>query len=76
MEESFPAFRVQAKHPVSSWKIRILAQSLVDFNFQIPANAALFYLLTTIAAGRTFCQQAEATPCPPRGRAGFLSGVD
>jgi O-antigen ligase len=34
----------------------ILVHSFVDFNLQIPANAALFYVLCTIAAAEPFAQ--------------------
>jgi hypothetical protein len=34
----------------------ILVHSAVDFNLQIPANAALFYVLSTIAASEPFAQ--------------------
>jgi hypothetical protein len=34
----------------------ILVHSAVDFNLQIPANAALFYVLCTIAAADPFAQ--------------------
>ena len=34
----------------------ILIHSVVDFNLQIPANAALFYVLCTIAAANPFAQ--------------------
>ena len=34
----------------------ILVHSLIDFNLQIPANAALFYVLCTIAASGPFVQ--------------------
>ena len=34
----------------------ILIHSAVDFNLQIPANAALFYVLCTIAAADPFAQ--------------------
>jgi O-antigen ligase len=37
----------------------ILVHSVVDFNLQIPANAALFYVLCTIAAGEPFAQPAR-----------------
>src|SRR5258706_4016988 len=37
----------------------ILVQSAVDFNLQIPANAALFYVLCTIAASKPFAQPAR-----------------
>ncbi len=37
----------------------ILVHSAVDFNLQIPANAALFYVLCTIAAGEPFVQPAR-----------------
>jgi O-antigen ligase len=34
----------------------ILVHSIIDFNLQIPANAALFYVLCTIAASEPFVQ--------------------
>jgi len=37
----------------------ILVHSAVDFNLQIPANAALFYVLCTIAATEPFAQPAR-----------------
>lgn len=37
----------------------ILVHSLVDFNLQIPANAALFYVLCTIAAAPPLFQRAR-----------------
>jgi O-antigen ligase len=37
----------------------ILVHSAVDFNLQIPANAALFYVLCTIAATEPFVQPAR-----------------
>jgi O-antigen ligase len=37
----------------------ILVHSAVDFNLQIPANAALFYVLCTIAASEPFIQPAR-----------------
>jgi O-antigen ligase len=37
----------------------ILVHSAVDFNLQIPANAALFYVLCTIAAAPPFAQPAR-----------------
>jgi|HubBroStandDraft_6_1064221.scaffolds.fasta_scaffold00065_31 O-antigen ligase len=37
----------------------ILVHSAVDFNLQIPANAALFYVLCTIAASAPFVQPAR-----------------
>lgn len=37
----------------------ILVHSTVDFNLQIPANAALFYVLCTIAASEPFAQPAR-----------------
>jgi len=45
----------------------ILVHSLFDFNLQIPANAALFYVFCTIAASPPFLQRArkrkpETTP--------------
>ena len=37
----------------------ILVHSLLDFNLQIPANAALFYVLSTLAAGPPLLQRAR-----------------
>ncbi|MGA8761520.1 MAG: O-antigen ligase family protein [Candidatus Sulfotelmatobacter sp.] len=37
----------------------ILVQSAFDFNLQIPANAALFYVLCTVAASEPFAQPAR-----------------
>jgi len=37
----------------------ILVHSLLDFNLQIPANAALFYVLCTIAAARPLLQRSK-----------------
>lgn len=37
----------------------ILVHSVFDFNLQIPANAALFYVLCTIAASEPFAQPAR-----------------
>jgi O-antigen ligase len=37
----------------------ILVHSAVDFNLQIPANAALFYVLCTVAASDPFAQPAR-----------------
>jgi len=39
--------------------IGILVHSLLDFNLQIPANAALFYVLCTIAAAPPLLQRAR-----------------
>jgi O-antigen ligase len=39
--------------------IGILVHSLVDFNLQIPANAALFYVFCTIAAAPPFFQRTR-----------------
>ena len=39
--------------------IGILLHSLVDFNLQIPANAALFYVLCTIASSAPLLQRAR-----------------
>jgi hypothetical protein len=45
--------------------IGILVHSLVDFNLQIPANAALFYVLTTIAAAPPLLQRTKKSrPVP------------
>ncbi|MGA7905909.1 MAG: O-antigen ligase family protein [Candidatus Sulfotelmatobacter sp.] len=37
----------------------ILVHSALDFNLQIPANAALFYVLCTVAASEPFAQPAR-----------------
>lgn len=37
----------------------ILVHSFFDFNLQIPANAALFYVLCTLGAGRPLMQRAR-----------------
>jgi O-antigen ligase len=37
----------------------ILVHSAVDFNLQIPANAALFYVMCTVAAAEPFVQPAR-----------------
>jgi len=37
----------------------ILVHSAVDFNLQIPANAALFYVLASVAAAEPFAQPAR-----------------
>jgi len=37
----------------------MLVHSLLDFNLQIPANAALFYVLCTIAAARPLLQRSK-----------------
>jgi hypothetical protein len=37
----------------------ILVHSLFDFNLQVPANAALFYVLCTIAAAPPLIQRAR-----------------
>ena len=46
----------------------ILVHSLFDFNLQIPANAALFYVLCTIGAGPRLLQKSrnrrKPTPAP------------
>lgn len=39
--------------------VGILVHSLVDFNLQIPANAALFYVLASIAAAPPLSQRAK-----------------
>lgn len=39
--------------------VGILVHSLVDFNLQIPANAALFYVLTSIAAAPPLLQRSK-----------------
>jgi O-antigen ligase len=49
----------------------ILVHSAVDFNLQIPANAALFYVLCTVAASEPFTKPARkrriARSKPPEG---------
>ncbi len=46
----------------------LLVHSFLDFNLQIPANAALFYVICTIAASSPFLQRARkkkpTTPTP------------
>jgi hypothetical protein len=37
----------------------ILVHSAVDFNLQIPANAALFYVMCTMAASEPFAKPAR-----------------
>jgi hypothetical protein len=37
----------------------ILVHSVVDFNLQIPANAALFYVMCTVAAAEPFAKPAR-----------------
>jgi hypothetical protein len=37
----------------------ILVHSLIDFNLQIPANAALFYVFCTIAAAPALLQRSR-----------------
>jgi hypothetical protein len=37
----------------------ILIHSAIDFNLQIPANAALFYVLCTIASAEPFAKPAR-----------------
>jgi O-antigen ligase len=37
----------------------ILVHSAIDFNLQIPANAALFYVMCTVAASEPFAQPAR-----------------
>jgi len=37
----------------------ILVHSTVDFNLQVPANAALFYVICTVAASEPFAQPAR-----------------
>ncbi len=39
--------------------VGILIHSLIDFNLQIPANAAMFYVFCTIAAAPPFLQRAR-----------------
>jgi hypothetical protein len=39
--------------------IGILVHSFVDFNLQIPANAALFYVLCSIAAAPPLLQRSR-----------------
>jgi len=50
----------------------ILVHSLFDFNLQIPANAALFYVLCSLAAAPPLLQRArrrKPTPAPTETRA-------
>jgi O-antigen ligase len=51
----------------------ILVHSAVDFNLQVPANAALFYVLCTLAASPRFMKSARrgrTVHCFPEGNAG------
>lgn len=43
----------------------ILVHSLFDFNLQIPANAALFYVFCTLAAARPLLQRSRRRPPAP-----------
>ena len=43
----------------------ILVHSAVDFNLQIPANAALFYVLCTVAASERLTQPARKRRVKP-----------
>jgi len=52
--------------------IGILVHSLVDFNLQIPANAALFYVLATIAAGPPLLQRTKRPRRVPAEELDFL----
>lgn len=64
----------QARHKIEKWPsdvsgaltlacslgaVGILIHSLVDFNLQIPANAALFYVLCTLAAAPRLLQRSK-----------------
>ena len=40
----------------------ILLHSFVDFNLQIPANAAMFYVLCALAASRPWRESSQQTP--------------
>ena len=40
----------------------ILVHSFFDFNLQVPANAALFYVMASIAAAPSFLQRARKRP--------------
>lgn len=52
--------------------IGILVHSLVDFNLQIPANAALFYVLTSIAAAPPLLQRPKKPRPVPAEEQDFL----
>jgi hypothetical protein len=51
-------FRPLAMHPAPNCT-GILIHSAVDFNLQVPANAALFYVVCTIAASEPLAQAAR-----------------
>jgi len=52
--------------------IGILVHSLVDFNLQIPANAALFYVFCTVAAAPPLLQRARKRRPVPADEVEFL----
>src|ERR1700730_14161432 len=49
----------------------ILLHSFVDFNLQIPANAAMFYALCGLAASRPLAESSNARRSPTIGKAGI-----
>jgi O-antigen ligase len=48
----------------------ILLHSFVDFNLQIPANAAMFYALCGLAASRPLAESSNPRRSPAIGKAG------
>ena len=49
----------------------ILFHSFVDFNLQIPANAAMFYALCGLAASRPLAELSNSPSSPAIGKAGI-----
>ena len=49
----------------------ILLHSIVDFNLQIPANAAMFYALCGLAASRPLAESSIPRRSPAIGKAGI-----
>jgi hypothetical protein len=55
--------------------VGILVHSLVDFNLQVPANAALFYVLCTVAAMEPRFSLGHALNAKHYSRASFGSAT-
>ena len=53
----------------------ILVHSAVDFNLEIPANAALFYVLCTIAASKPFAKRARRSAAARNGVSDEMAGT-
>lgn len=56
--------------------VGILVHSMVDFNLQIPANAALFYVLTSIAAAPPLLQRTKKHRPVPAEEQQFLPATE